>query len=85
MLLLTMGHVSMKYGMNAIPKIESFLTLFNFETMRCIFTNEYIIIGLLFYGCGTFLWLGALSIFDLSFISVEISLKDFVSLILSRS
>ena len=61
------GQILMKYGMQQVGEITSMQQLFNFGTMLSIFTNFYIIGGILCFGLMLVIWLGAMSTLDISF------------------
>jgi len=74
------GQICMKRGMVEIP-ITSTQDLFS--NIKTIFSSSYVIIGLLFYGVATFLWLGALSQLEVSFMYPLLSLGYVLTAILA--
>lgn len=68
------GQISMKKGMSQIERIESIEKLLNLGTVIKIFENPYVVSGLLLYMIAAFLWLGALSTLNVSFMYPLLSL-----------
>jgi len=62
-----MGQISMKTGMMQVGQINSLSDLLDPSTAREIFFNSYVMGGLVLYFISAFLWLGALSTLDVSF------------------
>jgi drug/metabolite transporter (DMT)-like permease len=56
----------MKAGMRQVQQISSLSDLLNLSTIMKIFSNFYVIGGLILYMVSAFLWLGALSTLDVS-------------------
>ena len=77
------GQILMKTGMSQIGQIGDLGKLINSSTIFSIFTNIYVIGGLLLYATASFLWLGALSTFDVSLMYPLLSLAYVVVAILS--
>lgn len=77
------GQISWKVGMTEIGKINSIGDLLQLKTIWNIFTNSYILLGILLYGMSVFLWLGAMSTFDVSFMYPLLSLGYVVAAILA--
>jgi uncharacterized membrane protein len=67
------GQIAMKSGMSQIEEINDFRELFNLNTFFDIFTNFYVLSGLLLYVVSLILWLGALSTLDVSYMYPLIS------------
>ena len=63
----TAGQILLKIGMGQVDSISNFKSLFSIVTLTKIFTNPYIILGLLSYGVSAILWLGAMSSLNVSF------------------
>jgi multidrug transporter EmrE-like cation transporter len=68
------GQVIWKQGMSSLDKINGVNDLLKFETIFNIFTNKYIILGVLLYGSAFVLWLAAMSTLDVSFMYPMLSL-----------
>jgi uncharacterized membrane protein len=75
----SLGQVFWKIGMNAVGSINTF----TYSDIVSIFSNLYIILGLLVYGLATIFWLIALSQKDLSYVYPFISLTFIIVLFLS--
>lgn len=60
------GQILMKYGMQQVGEITSVQQLFNFNTILSIFTNLYIVGGILCFGLMLVIWLAAMSTLDIS-------------------
>lgn len=74
------GQIYMKRGMTEIP-INNTHDLFS--NVRTILLSPHVIIGLLFYGVATFLWLGALSQLEVSYMYPLLSLGYVLTAILA--
>ena len=74
-----LGQISMKSGMNQMDKIEGIKELFSLGTVAGIMKNQYVMLGLLLYSLSAFLWLGALSTLDVSFMYPLLSLAYVVT------
>lgn len=61
------AQIMMKRGMTHIGEIKSIDEFNNPNTILQIFTNPYVLLGLFLYAVSAFLWLGALSTLDVSF------------------
>jgi drug/metabolite transporter (DMT)-like permease len=61
------AQIMMKRGMTQIGEIKSIDEFNNPNTILQIFTNPYVLLGLFLYAVSAFLWLGALSTLDVSF------------------
>ena len=81
------GQVAMKRGMTEVGPITSNLTSLP-SFVRRTFSRPYVLFGLATYALGTFLWLAALSRFDLSIaypvLSLGYVIVVFVSWLLLR-
>ena len=77
------GQIAMKSGMSQIEEIKDFRELFNLNTFFDIFTNFYVLSGLLLYVVSLILWLGALSTLDVSYMYPLISLGYVITAILA--
>ncbi len=64
----------MKSGMAQIGEINDLEGFINLNTIFYIITNVYVLSGLLLYAVSAFLWLGALSILDVSYMYPLLSL-----------
>ncbi len=79
----SVGQILMKTGMSQIGQIGGLAKLFNITTILHIFTNWYVIGGLILYAVSAFLWLGALSTLNVSYMYPLLSLAYVVTAILS--
>lgn len=61
------AQIMMKRGMTQIGEIKGIDEFNNPNTILQIFTNPYVLLGLFLYAVSAFLWLGALSTLDVSF------------------
>jgi len=77
------GQILWKQGMSNMNKINGIEDLLNLKTAWDIFTNKYIIIGLLLYAISVFLWLGAMSTLDVSYMYPLLSLGYILTAILA--
>ena len=68
------GQMLMKQGMDKLDSIGNIKELFNLTTFIKIFTNPYVLLGLLCYGISLILWLGAMSTLNISFMYPLLSL-----------
>ncbi|MFB3763676.1 MAG: EamA family transporter [Methanotrichaceae archaeon] len=73
------GQIIWKQGMSHMDKINNFHDLFNLKTILNIFTNKYIILGIMLYASGFILWMAALSTLELSFMYPLLSLAYVVT------
>lgn len=78
-----MGQICWKHGMTSVDKINEIDDLLQLETIFNIFTNKYIILGLVLYGSAFILWLGAMSTLDISFMYPMLSLAYVITAILA--
>jgi len=76
------GQVLLKTGMSQIGPIGSLGKLIRFGTLSSMFTNVYVIGGLLLYAAAGVLWLGALSNLNISFAYPLLSLAYVVAAVL---
>jgi drug/metabolite transporter (DMT)-like permease len=74
-----LGQVAMKSGMKQMPQINSISDLLDSKTVMEIFGNAYVMGGLVLYMVSAFLWLGALSTLDVSFMYPLLSLAYVVT------
>jgi drug/metabolite transporter (DMT)-like permease len=74
-----LGQISMKAGMRQVPQINSVSDLLDPSIIMEIFTNFYVMGGLVLYMVSAFLWLGALSTLDVSSIYPLLSLAYVVT------
>ena len=79
----SVGQILMKTGMSQTSPIGDVGKLFNPSTIVSIFTNVYVIGGILLYAAAALLWLGALSTLDISLMYPLLSLAYVVVAILS--
>ena len=68
------GQIFWKEGMSGMGKINGMGDLLQVKTVWDIFTNKYIILGIILYAISVFLWLGAMSTLDVSFMYPLLSL-----------
>ena len=68
------GQICWKHAMNNREEIRDINSLFNAKTVFGIFTDKYIISGLIFYGFALIFWLGAMSTLDISLMYPMLSL-----------
>jgi len=61
------GQLLMKYGMQQVGEITSMQQLFNLNTILSMFTNFYILGGILCFVAMLVMWLGAMSTLEISF------------------
>lgn len=78
-LLASVGQIALKKGMSQLDHIESISVLSNPATAIAVFENFYIICGILIYIIAAFLWLGALSTLDVSFMYPMLSLAYLIT------
>ena len=76
-----LGQIVWKQGMSTMDKIDGIEDLLKIKTIFDIFTNKYIILGLVIYGSAFILWLAALSTLDVSFMYPMLSLAYVVTAI----
>jgi drug/metabolite transporter (DMT)-like permease len=74
-----LGQVAMKSGMKQMPRINSISDLLDSKTVMAIFGNAYVMGGLILYMVSAFLWLGAMSTLDVSFMYPLLSLAYVVT------
>lgn len=65
-LLGTTAQIILKTGMNEVGKLESFQQMLSLEHLMGMLTNKFVLIGFMFYGVASILWLGALSRMNVS-------------------
>lgn len=80
-----LGQISMKAGMRQVQKINGFSDLLDPCTVIEIFSNIYVMGGLLLYMVSAFLWLGALSTLDVSSMYPLLSLAYVVTAVFAVS
>lgn len=69
-----LGQISMKAGMRQVRQIDDASDLLDLSTIVQIFSNFYVVGGLVLYMISAFLWLGALSTLDVSLMYPLLSL-----------
>jgi drug/metabolite transporter (DMT)-like permease len=77
------GQILWKEGMSNLGRINGIGDLLQVKTVWDIFTNKYIILGIILYAMSVFLWLGAMSTLDVSFMYPLLSLGYIVTAILA--
>ena len=77
------GQIFWKEGMSSIDKINGMKDLLQVKTVLIIFTNKYILLGIFLYAVSVFLWLGAMSTLDISFMYPLLSLGYVITAILA--
>ena len=60
------GQIMMKFGMGQVGEITTVRQLFNFGTVFGMFTNPYVVAGILCYASVMVLWLSAMSTLNIS-------------------
>lgn len=75
------GQILWKQGMSSMNKINDIGDLLQLKTVWDIFANKYIIMGIVFYAISVFLWLGAMSTLDVSFMYPLLSLGYLITAI----
>ena len=68
------GQISMKTEMRQVRQIDDASDLLDLSTIVQIFSNFYVVGGLVLYMISAFLWLGALSTLDVSLMYPLLSL-----------
>jgi drug/metabolite transporter (DMT)-like permease len=68
------GQLLMKTGMSQSPAISNLASLLDINNLIKLFTNPYVILGLLSYGVSAILWLGAMPSLNISFMYPLMSL-----------
>ena len=58
------GQILWKEGMSGMGRINGIGDLLQVKTVWDIFTNKFIILGIILYAISVFLWLGAMSTLD---------------------
>jgi drug/metabolite transporter (DMT)-like permease len=77
------GQIFWKEGMSGLGRINGMGDLLQVKTVEDTFTNKYIILGIFLYAISVFLWLGAMSTLDVSFMYPLLSLGYIVTAILA--
>ena len=77
------GQILWKEGMSNFGRINGIEDLLQVKTVWDIFTNKYILLGIILYAMSVFLWLGAMSTLDVSFMYPLLSLGYIVTAILA--
>jgi drug/metabolite transporter (DMT)-like permease len=77
------GQIFWKVGMSEMSRINGIGDLLQLKTVWDIFTNKYILFGIFLYTVSVFLWLGAMSTLDVSFMYPLLSLGYVVTAILA--
>ena|SRR5271157_391662 len=77
------GQILWKEGMSGMGRINEMGDLLQLKTVWDIFTNKFIIFGIILYAISVFLWLGAMSTLDVSFMYPLLSLGYIVTAILA--
>jgi drug/metabolite transporter (DMT)-like permease len=68
------GQIFWKEGMSGMGRISGMGDLLQVKTVWDIFTNKFIVLGIILYAISVFLWLGAMSTLDVSFMYPLLSL-----------
>jgi drug/metabolite transporter (DMT)-like permease len=76
------GQFLMKAGMSQIGSIGGLSKLFSAQMVVSIITNAYVMAGLILYAVAAFLWLGALSNLNVSFMYPLLSIGYVLAAIL---
>ena len=77
------GQILWKEGMSGMGRINGMGDLLQVKTVWDIFTNKFILLGIILYAISVFLWLGAMSTLDVSFMYPLLSLGYIVTAILA--
>ena len=77
------GLILWKHGMSNMEEISGVEDFAQVKTISSIFTDKYILLGIIFYGMALVLWLGAMSTLDVSFMYPMLSLGYVVTAILA--
>jgi len=77
------GQFTMKVGMGQVGEIATARQLFNLDTLFRMFTNPYVLTGILLYGISLVLWLGAMSTLNISLMYPLASLAYVVAAIIA--
>lgn len=77
------GQTAMKSGMSQVGEIGSMRQLFSLDTLFHIFTNRRVLAGIFLYVISLFLWLGALSSLNVSFMYPLLSLAYVITAIIA--
>lgn len=81
--LLAIGQFTMKVGMGQVGEITTARQLFNLDTLFRMFTNPYVLTGILLYGISLVLWLGAMSTLNISLMYPLASLAYVVAAVIA--
>lgn len=76
-----LGQISMKAGMSQMERINGISELIDVHTIKSIIYNVYVMGGLFLYMISAFLWLGALSTLEVSFMYPLLSLAYVITAI----
>ena len=77
------GQALMKVGMNQVGEINSIQQLFNFKMLLSIFTNFYVVGGLLCFVGQLVIWLAAMSTLNISYMYPLASLVYVITAIIA--
>lgn len=77
------GQIFWKQAMSSMSKIDGLDDLLQLKTIWDIFTNKYILLGIMLYAMSVFLWLGAMSTLDVSFMYPLLSLGYILTAVLA--
>ncbi len=77
------GQILWKEGMSGMGMISGIGDLLQIKTVWDIFTNKFIVLGIILYAISVFLWLGAMSTLDVSFMYPLLSLGYIITAILA--
>lgn len=77
------GQIFWKQGMSSMDRIDGLNDLLQLKTILEVFANKYIILGIMLYAMSVFLWLGAMSTLDVSFMYPLLSLGYILTAILA--
>ena len=78
-----LGQICWKHAMSNMATINNTGDILQFKMLFEIFTNKWVILGLILYATSTILWLGALSTLDVSFMYPLLSLGYVITAILA--
>ena len=77
------GQYCWKFAMSNMDEIDCIGDLLQFKALFEIFTNKWVLLGLVLYAGSMVLWLGALSTLDVSFMYPLLSLGYVITAILA--
>ena len=79
----SLGQILLKQGMIQVGEIHNLRQLFSLQILNKVFTNRYVILGLVLYGIISILWLGAMSTLNVSYMYPLLSLAYVVTALIA--